>query len=262
MWFTCFYCTYLHLCSVWSSWNTPGRPVFRCLINAVDLTWIIEFNMQKKQRKESWWQQCRLNTRHMSGSGVKMAITAHHFQQVVLLINKSYKEAISCSASALPLVKRKLSLSHTEERSALWPHTSLPGRISVPNIWALSLLKACRLLSPCLICDCGWERLNRGRPPYRVRLRSLSIGVVSPGAEGISIEAVAQRKHREEEKKKEKEERSDRFFYLEVGLVCWRVEDCEQEGLPLSPYLGINHGFVWRYIISTFSQKMEGLLRV
>lgn len=140
MWFTCFYCTYLHLCSVWSSWNTPGRPVFRCLINAVDLTWIIEFNMQKKQRKESWWQQCRLNTRHMSGSGVKMAITAHHFQQVVLLINKSYKEAISCSASALPLVKRKLSLSHTAlNRGVLCGHTHLCQAVS-----------QCQTFEPCL----------------------------------------------------------------------------------------------------------------
>lgn len=124
-----------------------------------------------------------------------MAITVNCFQQVVLLI-----KAVSCRVSAQPPMKRKPSLSPTQhwiEKCSVATHTSLPGRIPVPNIWALSLLKACELLSPWLICSRGRGWFNRERPPYRIRLRSLSMGAVSAGAKGISIEPVAQTAHKE-----------------------------------------------------------------
>lgn len=119
----------------------------------------------------------------------------HCFQQVVLLI-----KAVSCCVSAQPPTKRKPSLSPTQhwiEKCSVATHTSLPGGIPVPNIWALSLLKACELLSPWLICSRGRGWFNRKRPPYRVRLRSLSMGAVSAGAKGISIESAAQTAHKE-----------------------------------------------------------------
>lgn len=169
------------------------------------------------------------------------------FSKWFLLINESYKKAVSCSASALSAMKRKPSLSHTQrwiEKCSVVTHTSLPGRISVPNIWALSLLKACGLLSPCLICVCGRERLNRKRPPYRVGLRSLSIGAVSPGAEGISIDAKAQRKEKE----------------TEWGIFIWKWDLCVGRGSPPPVLSGnltswINRGFVWNYI--TFPRKWK-----
>lgn len=101
-----------------------------------------------------------------------MAITVNHFQQIVLLI-----KAVSCRVSAQPPMKRKPSLSPTQqwkEKCSVATHTTLAGRISVPNIWALFLLRACGLLSPCLICSRGWGQFNRERPPCRVRLRSLN----------------------------------------------------------------------------------------
>lgn len=101
-----------------------------------------------------------------------MAITVNHFQQIVVLI-----KAVSCRVSAQPPMKRKPSLSPTQqwkEKCSVATHTTLAGRISVPNIWALFLLRACGLLSPCLICSRGWGQFNRERPPCRVRLRSLN----------------------------------------------------------------------------------------
>lgn len=198
----------------------------------------------------------------MRGSGVKMAITIHHFQQVVLLKNKSYKKAISCSASALPLVKRKPSLSHTAlNREVLCGHTHLCQTVSPCQTFEPS--PCWRPVGFCLhVWSAVVERGSIGeRPPYRVRLRSHSMGLVSPGAEGISIEAAAQTTHK-------KKKRSEAFLFgsgicvlggLGRGLWAGRSPSLFLSGNLTS---WINHGFVWNYVILNVSQKVERLLRV
>lgn len=157
----------------------------------------------------------------------------------------------------LSLVKRKPSLSHTAlNREVLCGHTHLcQARISVPNIWALSTLKACGLLSPCLICNCGCERLNGERPLCRVRLRALSIGLVSPRPEGTSIEARDDWGN---------VRLFDRFLhgggiFVLVGRCVWAGRSFSLPPPNPNPLIWESHT-VWHYIIFKFSQSVERLL--
>lgn len=113
------------LCSV------LGHFVFWCLVDFVSLSSTFSKTVIIKKRSCSGTNATWIHDRQMRGNGAKMAITTHHFQQVVLLINKSYKKAVSCSASALPLMKRKHSLSHTAlNREVLCGHTHLCQAVS------------------------------------------------------------------------------------------------------------------------------------
>lgn len=158
----------------------------------------------------------------------------------------------------LPWKESTLSpTQHWIEKCSVATHISA-RHMSVPNIRALSPPKARGLLSPCLLCAHGCERLNRGKAPYRVRPRSLSIGVVSPRAKGISIETAAQTAHRERKGGKHSTD-----FLFESGIsVLDGIGIVSRKVLSLLQYLGISRAasttaFMWNYIITKFSADSE-----